>query len=171
MADDRDGWDDVIRGALLARIQSVPVDGAATEVRRALESAGVEFPSRERRPAPQTPEDHLWESARLLELSLTADDTLPGGYHVQDDHCSAQVAAAEVHARIAHAWGALAMLARQEQPAPDAPGLAALERLASAVEVLATGEGLDVLQGIARALDSIIDGRQGALRTSEVRQF
>lgn len=130
----RHEWFVLIRDALRDRVKTVPVDGAAGHVLRTLEEAGLPFPQRGRRPEPQSPEEHLLEAMRLLEMSLTADATQPGGYHA-DDHALAQVAAAEVHARIAHAWAALSMT-----PPPrteDAPGLAALEKLADAVDRLA----------------------------------
>lgn len=135
-------WQGLVTEAIRAS-EGKAVAAQGRRVMEALEAAGVEFPQRDRRPAPQTIEEHLEEAARLLELSLTADGTLPGGYHVADDHCLAQVGAAEVHARIAHAATAALMLEAQGRaPSPsDAPGLAALERLAAAIERLAGEEG------------------------------
>lgn len=163
----RHDWWTVIRDALRSRIDTVPVDGAAGAVLRALEAAGVGFPDRRRRPAPVTAEEHLEEAARLLELSVTADDTLPGGYHVADEHCRAQVHAAEVHARIAHAASALLMVGRAPAEPTEAPGLAVLERLAAAMEQSATGVELQGIGESLRALADTVDPARSAIRTRE----
>lgn len=89
---------------------------------------------------PSTIPEHLAEAERLLAFAYSDDDRehAPGGYYVDDDHCTAQVRAAEVHARIAHAAAAAALIRPPREPDPEgSPGAVLLERLTDVLERLA----------------------------------
>lgn len=103
---------------------------------------------------PSTIPEHLDEAERLLALAYLDNDPehAPGGYYDADEFHSTQVAAAEVHARIAHAAAAAGLL-RPPREESDAPGLAALENLAAAVGRIAAAWERDQ--------ESTFSGRRG----------
>lgn len=84
---------------------------------------------------PWTPDDHLRHAAEILR-SVEADEDGDLSHLTQ----ATLVAVANVHARIAHASAALAMLEPRPVTSAEAPGLASLERLSAAVERLADAE-------------------------------